>query len=154
MKHLIPALLFSLVSPALAQNIPKEMQRNSRTPAPRTIAGPLGTRAVLGLAAAGFVSCAGGLRFDAPRERLEVTAPASWTSAASGTDGRISSGWLGEFGDPALTRAVEDALAHNQDLMAASARMRQAKESSIASKAGRESCPRQRSSQAISFELG
>ena len=111
------------------------MQRNSRPPIPRAIAGPLGTRALLGLATAGFVSCSGGLRFGAPRDRLEVTSPASWTSAASGTDGRISKGWLDEFSDPALTRAVEDALAHNQDLMAASARMRQAKESSIAGKA-------------------
>jgi NodT family efflux transporter outer membrane factor (OMF) lipoprotein len=74
------------------------------------------------------------LRFDAPRERLEVTAPASWTSAASGTDGRISTGWLGEFNDPALTRAVDEALANNQNLMAAAARMRQAKESNIAGK--------------------
>ena len=111
------------------------MQRTSRPPLPRARAGPLGTRALLGLATAGFVSCSGGLRFGAPRDRLEVTSPASWTSAASGTDGRISKGWLDEFSDPALTRAVEDALAHNQDLMAASARMRQAKESSIAGKA-------------------
>src|SRR5687768_9010211 len=75
---------------------------------------------------AGFALCScEGLRFDAPRERLEVAAPATWKSASSGSDGTISSGWLAEFGDTAMRQAVEEALSHNQDLKAASARMRQ-----------------------------
>ncbi|MCW1883172.1 efflux transporter outer membrane subunit [Luteolibacter flavescens] len=82
------------------------------------------------MTAAAFVSCKG-LHFDTPREKVEVSAPATWHAASSGTDGKISSGWLREFSDAGLTRAVNEALAHNQDLMAASARMRQAKESSI-----------------------
>jgi NodT family efflux transporter outer membrane factor (OMF) lipoprotein len=110
------------------------MQRNSRLPAPHAIADAACLRPIAGLVAAGLVSCSGGWRFDAPRDRLEVTAPASWQSSAAGSDGRISTGWLSEFGDPALTRAVEEALANNLDLQSAAARMRQAKESSIASR--------------------
>jgi NodT family efflux transporter outer membrane factor (OMF) lipoprotein len=111
------------------------MQRNSRTHAPHAIAGPTCLRTLIGLAAAGLVACGGVGRFDAPRERLEVTSPATWQSVSAGTDGRISSGWLSEFGDPALSAAVEEALANNRDLKAAAARMRQAKESSIAGRA-------------------
>lgn len=84
---------------------------------------------------AGFVLCScEGLHFDTPRERLEVGAPASWKSASSGSDARISSGWLDEFSDRGMHRAVDEALAHNADLKAAAARMKQAKESSIAGK--------------------
>ena len=109
------------------------MQRNSRHPAPPAIAVPKLSRPLAGLLAAGLASC-GGWKFDSPRERLEVTSPASWQAAAAGADGRISTGWLAEFGDPALTRAVEEALAHNLDLKSAAARMRQARESAIAGK--------------------
>jgi multidrug efflux system outer membrane protein len=110
------------------------MQWNSGTSSRPPIPTGSGARLALGLAAAALASCDQGLRFDSPRERIEVTAPASWESSASGSDGKISSGWLGEFGDPALTRAVNEALAHNSDLKSAAARMRQAKESSIAGK--------------------
>ena len=91
----------------------------------------MGFKTIVGLITIGLMSCSH-WRFDAPRERLEVTAPASWQSTAAGSDGRISTGWLSEFGDPALTRAVEEALANNRDLQSAAARMRQAKESNIA----------------------
>ncbi len=109
------------------------MQRNSRHPSPHAIAVAGPSRTVASLVAAGLVSC-NGLRFDSPREQLQVSAPASWQAAASGSDGRISSGWLSEFGDPALTRAVDEALANNLDLKSAAARMRQARESTIAGK--------------------
>lgn len=110
------------------------MQRNSR---PRGTGGGL-TRPIRRLAfiTAGclLAGCAS-WRFGAPRERLEIQGPASWHAAASGNEGAISSGWLDAFDTPDLNRAVEDALANNQDLKAAAARMRQARESRIAGKA-------------------
>jgi multidrug efflux system outer membrane protein len=105
------------------------MQRNSRL---QNRPGITGVTFVT-ITALALVSCEG-WRFDTPRERVEVSAPASWQAAASGSDARISSGWLAEFSDSGLARAVDEALAHNQDLKAATARMRQAKESSIAGK--------------------
>jgi multidrug efflux system outer membrane protein len=88
---------------------------------------------VITTVAALLVSCAG-THFDSPRERMEVSAPATWQAASAGSDGKISSGWLREFSDAGLTQAVNEAMAHNEDLKVASARMRQAKESSIAGK--------------------
>jgi NodT family efflux transporter outer membrane factor (OMF) lipoprotein len=110
------------------------MQRNSRTRGrgadhPRTI-----RRLALAAVGGTLASCAAG-RFDAPRESLTIQSPASWQAASTGREGAISSGWLDAFGDPALSRAVDDALAHNPDLKAAAARMRQAGESRIAGKA-------------------
>ncbi len=93
-----------------------------------------GPKAALTLAGLAMVSCEA-LRFETPRERLEVSAPASWQAAAEGHHGEISSGWLDEFADRGMRRAVAEALAHNQDLKASAARMRQAKESRIAGKA-------------------
>lgn len=106
------------------------MQRNSRS---HSRSGFHGVTFVT-IGAAALVSC-GGLSFDTPRERLEVSSPATWQAASNGSDGKISSGWLGEFSDAGLTRAVNEAMAHNADLKAAAARMRQAKESSIAGRA-------------------
>lgn len=74
------------------------------------------------------------LDFDSPRDRLEIQSPATWQTAAAGAEGRISTGWLAEFADPGLHRAVQDAIARNQDLKAAAARMRQAGHSSIAAR--------------------
>ncbi len=109
------------------------MQRNSRTLDRPDFSTVGGLRAGVALVGIALVSCSG-LHFDTPRERLEVGAPASWQAASSGHDGTISTGWLDEFPDAGLNRAVNDALAHNQDLKAAAARMRQAKESRIAGK--------------------
>jgi multidrug efflux system outer membrane protein len=110
------------------------MQRNSRRHGRGGF--PPQYMGITAVTLAGFTLCScEGLRFDAPRERLEVGAPATWKSASSGSDGTISSGWLGEFGDAGMRQSVEEALSYNQDLKAASARMRQAKESSIAGKA-------------------
>jgi multidrug efflux system outer membrane protein len=110
------------------------MQRNSRTHggSPRH-AESLGRIAIL--VGAGALAACGGWRQDVPRERLDVAGPATWRAAGSGKDALISSGWLDEFDDPALERAVADALAGNFDLKAAAARMRQAKESRIAGRA-------------------
>jgi NodT family efflux transporter outer membrane factor (OMF) lipoprotein len=110
------------------------MQRNSRTRGGGTRhATSLGRIAIL--AAAGVLAGCEGWRVYAPRERLEVAGAATWQAAGSGKDALISSAWLDEFDDPALSQAVADALAGNIDLKAAAARMRQAKESSIAGRA-------------------
>ncbi|MCW1914196.1 efflux transporter outer membrane subunit [Luteolibacter sp. GHJ8] len=88
------------------------------------------------IALAGFVlfSCEGS-KFGSPRERMEVSAPASWQAASAGQHGEISSGWLDEFSDRGMSKVVNEALTHNQDLKASSARMRQAKESRISGRA-------------------
>lgn len=105
---------------------------------PRPFPGHLTSRAALqsaALAAAcASISCSA-LKFDSPRERLEVSTPASWQAASAGHHGEISTGWLDEFSDRGMTRSVNEALAYNQDLQAAAARMRQAKHASIAGRA-------------------
>ncbi|GAA5483481.1 outer membrane protein OprM [Haloferula sargassicola] len=56
-----------------------------------------------------------------------MTSPASWESADGCNDGRISQGWVDTFHDAELERTVDAAMAHNQDLAAAAARMRSAR---------------------------
>lgn len=78
----------------------------------------------------GLFSCES-WRFSQPVADMSIRTPGSWVAASSGNEGRISTGWLSEFGDPELTRTVRDALAHNRSLKAAATRLREAKESSI-----------------------
>ncbi|MCH7225299.1 efflux transporter outer membrane subunit [Haloferula sp. A504] len=66
------------------------------------------------------------LQFRSPIDRTEVSAPAMWQSAGEGRGRKISSGWLSDFGSRDLRQAVEAAMARNQDLAAAEARMRAA----------------------------
>jgi NodT family efflux transporter outer membrane factor (OMF) lipoprotein len=78
----------------------------------------------------GFPACET-WRFDAPVDELSIRTPGNWAAASSGSEGRISTGWLSEFGDLELTRTVNEALAYNRSLKAAAARLKEAKESSI-----------------------
>ncbi|WP_150295008.1 efflux transporter outer membrane subunit [Sphingobium estronivorans] len=55
-----------------------------------------------------------------------VTAPAGWRDALPGS-AAVDAGWWRHFGDPALTRVVEAALAHNVDIALAVARVREAR---------------------------
>lgn len=110
------------------------MQRNSRIQKRGATLPPAAFAALPMLAAFPLVSC-DGLSFPAAREHVQVGAPASWQAASAGNEGRISSGWITDFSDAGMHRAVDEALAHNQDLKAAAARMRQAKETNIAGKA-------------------
>jgi len=110
------------------------MQRNSRTHGDGGRLRPKAAGTALALAGLAFAGCKG-THLGAPRERLEVGGPASWRSASTGHHGEISTGWLDELADRGMKQAVEEALANNQDLKAAAARMRQAKESNIAGKA-------------------
>lgn len=110
------------------------MQRNFRIHGSSGFRRAARPEAIVILAGLALLSCEGA-RFGSPRERLEVSAPASWQAAAGGHHGKISSGWLDEFSDRGMKQAVVEALAHNQDLKASAARMRQAKESRIAGRA-------------------
>lgn len=74
-------------------------------------------------------------RFAAPVSDTTVRTPGDWVAASSGSEGRISTGWLAEFGDPPLTRTVNEALAHNRSLKAAAARLRVARETTIIARA-------------------
>ena len=70
-----------------------------------------------------------------PAEEVAIRTPGSWAAAATGQEGRISTGWLADFRDPGMRQAVDRALERNQNLKAAAARMREARQSSIRSRA-------------------
>lgn len=90
------------------------MQRNS-----------LGYPALTGLAFLLLAGCSS-LSFRAPQTDVALFGPAGWREADAGDDGRISRGWLSTFHDRDLERSVDAAMANNQDLAAAAARMRSA----------------------------
>jgi multidrug efflux system outer membrane protein len=69
-----------------------------------------------------------------PSDRLALRAPGSWAAVSSGSEGRISSGWLAGLGEPALTKAVNEALANNRNLKVAAARLREAQQTTIISR--------------------
>lgn len=76
-----------------------------------------------------------GCSFQSPTDDLSIRTPGTWVAASSGNEGRISTGWLSSFSDPALKRSVNDALAHNRSLKSAAARLREAKEITIITRA-------------------
>jgi NodT family efflux transporter outer membrane factor (OMF) lipoprotein len=82
----------------------------------------------------GLTSCES-WRFRQPVSDLAIRTPGSWAAASGGNEGRISTGWLAELGDPEITRTVNEALTYNQDLKAAAARLREARETSIIARA-------------------
>lgn len=68
-------------------------------------------------------------------ESASVSPPMTWQAAASG-DHAVEPGWWRAFGDPALTAAVEAALARNVDLAVAEARVREAEAFALQARAG------------------
>lgn len=63
---------------------------------------------------------------DVQRQALPgVDTPAAWQSAGA-PNGPVVENWVASFSDPALDALVEEALAHNPDLMVAAARVEQA----------------------------
>lgn len=76
-----------------------------------------------------------GCGFQAPSDGLSIRTPGTWIAASTGTEGRISTGWLGDFHDSGLKRSVDKALEYNRSLRAASARLREAKETTIIARA-------------------
>lgn len=74
-------------------------------------------------------------RFSPPAGELAIRTPGAWRTVSTGSEGRISSGWLDEFRDPDMTRVVDQSLQHNRDLKAAAARLREAGETTIIARA-------------------
>lgn len=72
-----------------------------------------------------------GCSFPKPVENVAIRTPGSWAAVSSGTEARISTGWLSQFSDPGMTRSVNLALEHNRSLRAASARLREARQETI-----------------------
>ena len=70
-----------------------------------------------------------------PVDDLSIRTPGSWAAVSGGAEARISTGWLDTFSDGGLKNSVTEALAYNRDLMAASARLREAKQNSIIAQA-------------------
>lgn len=73
-------------------------------------------------------------------ERLagtDLSLPEDWQSTSTGHVGNVSLGWLPTFEDPELEELVAEALAHNQNLAIAAARLRIAKESTVFARAAR-----------------
>jgi outer membrane protein, multidrug efflux system len=78
-----------------------------------------------------LVSSCGASRIAAPVDTLVIGTPGTWSAAAAGNHGQISSGWLASFNDAELNRTVDEALTNNRNLKVAAARLRQAEQSSI-----------------------
>ena len=73
--------------------------------------------------AALIAGCAVGPEYERPAAEL----PASWEGAPATGEQKIADRWWTLYGDPVLDRLVEEALAHNQDLAAAAARVDEAR---------------------------
>ena len=74
-------------------------------------------------------------RFASPADDLAIRTPATWATASQGNQNKVATGWLHQFHDPGMTRVVNEALDHNRDLKAASARLRRIREDSMITRA-------------------
>lgn len=70
-----------------------------------------------------LAACTVGPEYQRPATEL----PASWEGAPKTDEPKIGDRWWTLYGDPVLDRLVEEALAHNQDLAAAAARVAEAR---------------------------
>jgi len=70
-------------------------------------------------------------RFASPADDLAIRTPGTWTAASRGNQNKVATGWLRTFHDPGMSRVVNEALDHNRDLKAASARLRRIREDSM-----------------------
>ncbi len=66
------------------------------------------------------------IQFESPRQSCDLQPPPTWRASASGREGQLTRGWLSDFSDRGMSAAVDRAMAHNNDLAAAAARMREA----------------------------
>lgn len=66
---------------------------------------------------------------------IKGTPPSSWSAAAKGQHGKISTAWLAEFSSPAMTRLVNESISNNPNLNAAAARLRASQLGTIGAKA-------------------
>jgi outer membrane protein, multidrug efflux system len=82
-----------------------------------------------------FVSACGLAYLPKPQDSLKINTPDVWQAAGSKNNQQISQGWLSEFSDARLRATVQEAQQNNQNLQAAAARMRVAKQQTIQSRA-------------------
>ena len=61
--------------------------------------------------------------------------PSSWSAAAQGQHGKISTAWLSEFNSPVMTALVNEAISQNPNLNASAARLRAAQLGTIGARA-------------------
>lgn len=80
-------------------------------------------RSIHFVAAALIAGCAIGPAYERPAAEL----PAAWTGAPAQGVAMTGERWWTLYGDPALDRLIEEALAHNQDLALAAARVDEAR---------------------------
>ena len=66
---------------------------------------------------------------------VSATIPGSWSAAAKGQHGKISTAWLSEFSSPAMTQLVTEAISNNPNLNAAAARLRASQLGTIGARA-------------------
>lgn len=78
-----------------------------------------------------LVTLVAGCGFQAPADDLSIRTPGTWAAASTGTERKISTGWIDEFNDAELKRSVDRALEYNRSLKAAAARLREAKKTTI-----------------------
>lgn len=80
------------------------------------------------------VGCGAAL-LPASKQSLKINTPAVWQAADSAENQAISQGWLNGFQDAGIKSTVKEAINNNQNLQAAAARLRAAKEQTIQSRA-------------------
>ena len=88
---------------------------------------PRGERAVVRLIAITLATMVAGCAVGPDYERPAVELPANWEGAPTTGERKILDRWWTLYGDPVLDRLVEEALARNQDLAAAAARVDEAR---------------------------
>lgn len=81
-----------------------------------------------------LVGCGAAL-LPSSKQSLKINTPAVWQVAGNSVNQGISEGWLSGFQDAGLRSTVKEAINNNQNLQAAAARLRAAKEQTIQSRA-------------------
>jgi outer membrane protein, multidrug efflux system len=79
----------------------------------------------IALTVAALLAACAGPRPEAPLQAT-VVAPAAWRDGA-GAGGEVTAEWWQSFGDPALSKVIERALANNVDIAIAAARVEEAR---------------------------
>lgn len=82
-----------------------------------------------------LVSSCGLMHLPRAQDHLSINSPSVWQAVGNQNNQKISQEWLQDFSDARLRQTVRQAQEHNQDLQAASARLRAAKELTIQSRA-------------------
>jgi multidrug efflux system outer membrane protein len=93
--------------------------------------------ALISLACLGGMLCGCGGLGSEPVAEVKINAPAAWKETSSGSQRLAATGWLKTFDDPALEAFVAEAIARNQDLAVAAARLNVARAAAEIGKSAR-----------------